>query len=70
MEMDEAPLLKGPVDGLGGGVPHPHHRAEGVGAHAQVSQGAQELEAVALFLQRIVVVRVAHDLHAFTAWIS
>jgi hypothetical protein len=34
-----------------GGVAHPQHRAEGVGARPQVGDGAQELERVSLLLQ-------------------
>ena len=36
MQQDEAALLEEVVDGAGGGVAHAQHRADGVGARAQV----------------------------------
>ena len=54
MDIDEAPVLKEAVDGVGGHRPHPEGGGEQVGPGPQMLDGAQELHAVALFLQGIV----------------
>ena len=50
------------MDGEGQGAAHPKDGAEGVGARAQVGDAAQEFEAVAFLLQRVVAVGLAEHL--------
>ena len=64
VQVDEAALLEEVVDRARGGVAHAQHRADRVGARPQVGDGAQELEGVALLLQRVVVLDAADHLHA------
>ena len=67
VQPEEAALLEEVVDRPRGGVAHPQHRADGVRARPQVGDGAQELEAVALLLQRVVVADPAHQLEGVRA---
>ncbi len=60
-QVEEAARLEVLVDGHEQRVAHPGHRAEGVGAQAQVGDGAQVLEAVPLLLQRVVRRGAAHQ---------
>ena len=53
MDVQEAALLKELVDREGKRVAHAEDGAEGIRAPAQVADLAQELEAVALLLQRV-----------------
>ena len=55
------------VDRARGGVAHAQHRAERVRARPQVRDRAQELEAVALLLERVVVADVADAARARAA---
>ena len=47
------------MDGVGQQAAHAEHGHEGVGARPQMGDGAQELEGVALFLQRVIQCRQA-----------
>ena len=49
------------MDGLGTGIAYTHDRAQGVGAGAQVGDGAEEFEGVALLLQGVVFGGTAKD---------
>ena len=62
MQVEEAALLEERVDRAGGHVAHAPDGADRVGARAQVGDLAQELEAVALLLERVVVADLTHDL--------
>jgi hypothetical protein len=48
VDPEEAALVEEAVDGLGDAVAHARHRAEGVGARAQVRHFAQELQVCGL----------------------
>jgi hypothetical protein len=61
VQPDEAPLLEEAVNCARGDVAHAQHGAERVRARAQVRDRAQELEAMALLLQRIVGIGKAQD---------
>jgi hypothetical protein len=54
VHIDEAALLQEAVDGVGQQAPDPENGHEGVGARPQMGDGAQELEGVAFFLQRVI----------------
>ena len=54
VDVDEIALLEEPVDGVGHAAADAEHRAVEVGARPEVGDAAQELGAVAFFLQRIV----------------
>ena len=62
VQVEEAALLEEVVDGARRGVAHAPDRADRVGARSQVRDGAQELEAVSLLLQRVVVADLPHHL--------
>ena len=63
MHIDIAAGLEVVVDGLRGDGAHAEHRLEQAGARTQVRDLAQELEAVALGLQRIILGAVALEHH-------
>ena len=54
VHVDEVAFLEKTVDGVGQQAAHPEDGHEGIGARPQVGDGAQELEGVALFLQRVI----------------
>ena len=54
VRVHKAALGKEPMDALGRNRTHSKRRAKGIGAGAQVLDGAQKLHAVALFLQGII----------------
>ena len=61
VHIDKIPLLEKFVDRVGDQRAHPEHRLEGVGAGAQMADGPQILERVALLLQRVI--RCGRSLH-------
>ena len=61
VDVDEAALLEEAVDGERRDAAHAEHRAEQVGAAAQVLLGAQELAGLALLLHGVVRLRRALD---------
>ena len=64
MQVEEALVVEELVDGKGQVVTDAEHGAKGIGAHAQVSLGAQELQRVAFLLHGIVVGTGAVNLDA------
>ena len=62
MQNDEAAVLKKFVDRHGRRVADPQDCTDRVRAAAQMTQGAEKLQAVALFLERVVLPDPAHQL--------
>ena len=51
VDVDEPTVLEEAVDGVGGHAAHPEGGGEQIGSGPQVLDGAEELHAVALFLE-------------------
>ena len=54
MGIDKAAAVKKLMDGKRAGGTHPEHRAEGIGAGAQMGNRAQIFHRMALFLERVI----------------
>src|SRR5207253_613415 len=60
VDVEEALLVEEVVDGLRDAVPQAGNRAEGVGPRPEVGDRAEELEGVALLLERVALgIRIA-----------